>query len=90
MVVLYTAAKAVWNVVKEEVALYGLLFRKRRFVVVCGIGETGFRIARDYCLNSDKNAWSSSTTTRSMPWPQRLRNYGAIHICGNAMDPAGA
>ncbi len=86
LVVLYTAAKAVWNYVRQEVALYLLLLRKRRFVVVCGIGETGFRIARDYCLNSDKrvvvidkdplNALAAS-----------LQNYGAIVVWGNAMDP---
>jgi hypothetical protein len=86
MVVLYTAAKAVWNVVEEEVALYGLLFRKRRFVVVCGIGETGFRIARDYCLNSNK--WVVVIDNDPLnPLAAELRNYGAIQITGNAMDP---
>lgn len=86
MVVLYTAAKAVWNMVEEEVALYGLLFRKRRFVVVCGIGETGFRIARDYCLNSSKRVVVIDNDPLN-PMAAELRNYGAIQICGNAMDP---
>jgi hypothetical protein len=86
MVVLYTAAKAVWNMVEEEVALYALLFRKRRFVVVCGIGETGFRIARDYCLNSDKRVVVIDNDPLNA-MAAELRNYGAIQICGNAMDP---
>jgi len=86
MVVLYTAAKAVWNMVKEEVALYGLLFRKRQFVVVCGIGETGFRIARDYCLNTQKRVVVIDNDPLNA-MAAALRNYGAIHICGNAMDP---
>ena len=85
MVVLYTAAKAVWTVVEEEVALYGLLFRKRRFVVVCGIGETGFRIARDYCLNSDKHVVIIDNDPLNA-MAAELTNYGAIHVCGNAMD----
>ena len=54
LVLLYTAAVAIFKQVENEVALYRLHFRKRRFVVVCGIGEVGYRVARDYCLNTDK------------------------------------
>ncbi|MDZ7921180.1 NAD-binding protein [Rhodoferax sp.] len=86
IIVLYTAAKAVWGVVEEQVALYGLLFRKRRFVVVCGIGETGFRIARDYCLNSDKRVVAIDNDPLNA-LAAELKNYGAIGWCGNAMDP---
>lgn len=86
IIVLYTAAKAVWGVVEEQVALYGLLFRKRRFVVVCGIGETGFRIARDYCLNSDKRVVAIDNDPLNA-LAAELKNYGAIVVCGNAMDP---
>ena len=86
MVVLYTAAKAVWNVIEEQVALYALLFRKRRFVVVCGIGETGFRIARDYCLNSSKRVVVIDNDPLNA-LAAELKNYGAIVVCGNAMDP---
>lgn len=86
MVVLYAAAKAVWNIVEEEVALYALLARKRRFVVVCGIGETGYRIARDYCRNSDKKVVVIDNDPLNA-LAAELTNYGAIHLCGNAMDP---
>ncbi|MFO7550059.1 MAG: NAD-binding protein [Haliea sp.] len=86
MVVLYTAASAVWKVVNQEVALYGLLFRKRRFIVVCGIGETGYRIARDYCLNSDKRVIVIDSNPHNA-LAAELENYGAIVIYGNAMDP---
>ena len=86
IIVLYTAAKAVWSVIEEQVALYGLLFRKRRFVVVCGIGETGFRIARDYCLNSDKRVVAVDNDPLNA-LAAELKNYGAIVVCGNAMDP---
>ena len=54
VIVAYTAAKAIWSVVNQKVALYGLLLHKRQYVVVCGVGETGYRIAKDYCMNSDK------------------------------------
>ena len=86
LIVLYTAAKAVWNVVEEQVALYILLFHKRRFVVICGIGETGFRIARDYCLNSNKRVVVVDNDPLN-PLAAELKNYGAIVVCGNAMDP---
>lgn len=85
MVVLYAAAKAVWNMVEEEVALYALLARKRRFVVVCGIGETGYRIARDYCLNSDKKVVVIDNDPLN-PMAAELTSLGAIHLRGNAMD----
>jgi len=86
LIVLYTAAKAVWSVVNQEVALYALLFRKRRFVVVCGIGEIGFRIARDYCLNTRKRVVVIDDNP-SNPMTAELLRHGAIVICGNAMDP---
>ncbi len=86
MIVLYTAAKAVWNVIEEQVALYVLLFQKRRFIVVCGIGETGFRIARDYCLNTSKRVVVIDNDPLN-PLAAELKNYGAIVVCGNAMDP---
>jgi hypothetical protein len=86
IIVLYTAAKAVWRIIEEQVALYALLFRKRRFVVVCGIGETGFRIARDYCLNTDKRVVVIDNDPLN-PLAAELKNYGAIVVCGNAMDP---
>lgn len=86
MVVLYTAASAVWKVTGQEIALYGLLFRKRRFVVVCGIGETGYRIAKDYCLHSDKRVVVIDSDPLNA-LAAELENYGAIVISGNAMDP---
>ena len=86
LIVLYTAASAVWSQVDERVKLYGLLFRKRRFVVVCGAGETGFRIARDYCLNSDKRVVVIDLNP-SNAMATELENYGAIILHGNAMDP---
>jgi len=86
IIVLYTAAKAVWNMVNDEVALYMLLFYKRRYVVICGIGETGFRIARDYCLNSDKRVVVVDNDPLNA-MAAELKNYGAIIVCGNAMDP---
>lgn len=85
MIVLYTAAKAVWSQVGKQVALYLLLLRKRRFVIVCGIGETGFRIAKDYCLNSDKKVIAIDTDPMN-PMAAELENYGALVIYGNAMD----
>ena len=86
MVVLYAAASAVWKIVNEEVALYGLLFRKRRFVVVCGIGETGYRIARDYCRHGDKGVVVIDSNPLNA-LAAELENHGAIVIYGNAMDP---
>lgn len=86
LVVIYTAAAAVWNHVHQEVALYWLLFKKRRFVVVCGIGETGFRIAKDYCLNSEKQVVVVDLDPLNAAVAE-LQRFGAIAIHGNAMDP---
>ena len=85
MIVLYAAASAVWSQVDKQVALYRLLFHKRRFVVVCGVGETGYRIARDYCLNSDKRVVIIDLDpTNAMA--AELEYLGAIVVNGNAMD----
>jgi hypothetical protein len=86
LIVLYSAALALWSKVGTQVALYGLLTRKRRFVVVCGVGETGFRIARDYCLNSDKRVVVVERDTQNALVAE-LAGYGAIVVHGNAMDP---
>jgi voltage-gated potassium channel Kch len=86
LIVLYSAALAVWSKVGEQVALYTLLLRKRRFVVVCGVGETGFRIARDYCLNSDKRVVVVDYDPLNS-LAAELAGYGAIVVQGNAMDP---
>ncbi|MFV8816609.1 RyR domain-containing protein [Haliea sp. E17] len=86
MILLYTAAKAVWSQVDHQVSLYWLLSRKRRFVVICGIGETGFRIARDYLLNSDKGVVVIDNDPLN-PMVAELKHMGAITVHGNAMDP---
>jgi hypothetical protein len=86
LIVLYSAALAVWSKVDEQVALYKLLLRKRRFVVVCGIGETGFRIAKDYCFNSAKRVVVIDQNPLNA-LAAELAGYGAIFVCGNAMDP---
>ena len=86
MIVLYAAAKAVWSQVREQVSLYALLFRKRRFVVVCGVGETGYRIAKDYCLSSDKRVVVIDKDP-SNALAAELERFGATVIYGNAMDP---
>jgi len=86
LIVLYSAAVAVWSRVGQQVALYWLLLRKRRFVVVCGVGETGYRIAKDYCRNSDKRVVVIDADPQNA-LAAELENFGAIVICGNAMDP---
>lgn len=86
LIIIYTAAKAVWNYARQEVSLYLLLLRKRRFVVVCGIGETGYRIARDYCLHTDDRVVVIDQDPLN-PMAAALRNEGAMVVFGNAMDP---
>jgi hypothetical protein len=86
IVLLYTAAVAIFQQVETRVALYRLLFHKRRFVVICGIGDTGFRIARDYCMHSKKKVVVIDINPMN-PMAAELANHGAIVIYGNAMDP---
>ncbi len=85
-VLLYTAAVTIFKQVETRVALYRLLFRKRRFVVVCGVGDTGFRIAREYCLHTDKDVVVIDIDPMNA-MAAELANAGAILIHGNAMDP---
>ncbi len=86
MILLYTAAKAVWHQVHHQVSLYWLLSRKRRFVVIAGIGETGFRIAKDYLLRTGKGVVVIDNDPLN-PLAAELKNIGAIVMHGNAMDP---
>lgn len=86
VIVVYTAVKAVWRVIDQEVALYGLLLYKRRYVVICGIGETGYRIARDYCENSTKRVVVVDDDPLNA-LAADLKRHGAIVLFGNAMDP---
>jgi hypothetical protein len=86
MVLLYTAAVAIFKQLDTEIALYKLHFYRRRFVVVCGIGEVGYRIARDYCLNSDKIVVTIDREADN-PLAAELAHYGAINLVGNALDP---
>ena len=86
LVLLYTAAVAIFKQVETEVALYRLHFRKRRFVLVCGIGEVGYRVARDYCLNTDKTVVIIDREAGN-PLVADLSRLGAIAVTGNALDP---
>jgi len=86
MVLLYTAAAAVLARTDTQIALYKLLFRKRRFVVVCGIGETGFRIARQYLEHTDKRVVVVEKDPLNA-MAAELEKMGAIVLNGNAMDP---
>ncbi|MFT7287775.1 MAG: hypothetical protein ACI87W_001890 [Halieaceae bacterium] len=85
-IVIYTAIKAVWSVAGQQISLYGLLLIKRRYVVICGVGETGFRIARDYCLHSDKMVIIIDSDPLNA-LAAELVSHGALVINGNAMDP---
>lgn len=85
-IILYSAALAIWGRISHQVSLYALLLHKRRFVLVCGIGETGYRIARDYCLNTDKRVVVIDLDEHNA-LAAELETLGAIVICDNAMDP---
>lgn len=86
VILIYTAAKAIWQQVRRHVALYLLLFHKRRFVVVCGAGETGFRLARDYCRTTDMRVVVIDSDPMN-PLAAELETMGAIVLHGNAIDP---
>lgn len=86
LIVLYAAASAVWSQVGKRVDLYRLLLHKRDFIVVCGAGETGYRIARDYCRNTDKRVVIIDRDP-SNALAAELESDGALLIIGNAMDP---
>jgi len=86
VVLIYSAAIAVWSQVRSQVALYALLLRKRRFVVVCGAGEMGYRLARAYCLAGEQRVVIIDRDGLN-PLAHELEELGAIVLNGNAIDP---
>jgi hypothetical protein len=86
LVLIYSAAIAVWSQVRSQVALYALQFHKRRFVVVCGIGEMGFRLARAYCTTTHLRVVIIDREPLN-PLAHELEGLGAIMLHGNAIDP---
>ncbi|MFV8781693.1 NAD-binding protein [Microbulbifer sp. SA54] len=84
---IYAAVKAIWLQVGEHVALATLRFKSNPLIVVIGIGETGYRLAREYLQTSacdvviiDQNRYN--------PLVAELKSLGAIVVFGNAIDPA--
>ena len=83
----YAAVKTIWRRAGEHLSLFLLRFRPSRFVIICGVGETGFRLARQYLEETqdsvvliDHNPMNSRVA--------ELSTLGAIAVIGDAMDPA--
>lgn len=83
---IYAAIKAIWLQVGEQVALFFLHFRSTPLVVVIGIGETGFRLAREYLLETPNNVVVVDQDPYN-PLVPELKSLGAIVVNGNAIDP---
>ena len=84
---IYAAVKTIWLQVGNHVSLFLLRFKFRNFIVICGVGETGWRLAREYLIDTgysvvviDKEQYN--------PKVAELRRLGAITLLGDAMDPA--
>ena len=84
---IYAAVKAIWLQVGEQVALFMLQIRNRPLIVVIGIGETGFRLAREYLLDTRSDVVIIDQD-RYNPLVAELKGLGAIVVNGNAIDPA--
>lgn len=84
---IYTAVKTLWTHAGEHLALFLLRFHYRRFVVVCGVGETGYRIALQYLENSHSRVVLIDDQ-RMNPRVASLRALGAIALLGDALDSA--
>lgn len=83
----YTAIKTIWLRTGEHLALFLLRFRPHRYVIICGIGETGLRLARQYLAESP-HAVVVIDHNPVNPRVAALSAQGAIPVIGDAMDPA--
>ena len=84
-VLIYAAVKAVSSKVGQEVLLYWLLAHKRRFVVICGIGETGFRMAKEYATQTTLRVIAIDENPDN-PLASELKSYNVIVVSANAMS----
>ncbi|MBN8430017.1 NAD-binding protein [Microbulbifer salipaludis] len=84
---IYTAVKTLWLRAGEHISLFLLRFRYRRFVVVCGIGETGYRLALQYLQCSKKRVVLIDDRPMN-PLVAKLNIMGAIALMGDALDGA--
>ncbi|GMG87703.1 hypothetical protein MNKW57_20240 [Biformimicrobium ophioploci] len=84
---IYAAVKTIWLHVGTHVSLFFLRFAPRRFVVICGIGETGERLAREYLQRSRKAVVLVDRKPEN-PRVEALCREGAIAVRGDALDCA--
>ena len=84
---IYTAVKTLWVHAGEHLALFLLRFHRRRFVIVCGIGETGYRIALQYLERSQYRVVLIDDCPMNVR-ASRLQSLGAITLLGDALDRA--
>lgn len=86
LVLFYTAAKAIWLQIRESVALHRLRSQSRDFVVICGLGETGGRLARAYATQTSRQVVVLELDPHN-PQVSALKELGAIVLFQNALDP---
>lgn len=87
LTLIYTAIKTIFSHMGVQLGLFFLRFKRHKYVIVCGLGETGFRIAKDYLLNSDLLVIAIELTEHS-PLAGELANLGATVVFDNAMNPS--
>lgn len=83
---IYTAVKAVLNQLGLHLGLFFLRCRPRGFVIVVGLGETGFRLAQDFANNSDDLVIAIEQEVLN-PYAAELRHQGVTVVYGSALDP---
>lgn len=83
---IYTAVKAVLNQLGMHLGLLFLRFRPYRYVIVVGLGETGFRLARDFANNSDDLVIAVEKEPLN-PYAAELRHQGVTVVYGSALNP---
>lgn len=82
----YTAVKALFTQVGTHVTLLFLRFRPRKYVLICGLGETGYRIAKDYLVNTELSVVAIESSPQN-PFVGELTAIGATVIIDNGMNP---
>lgn len=82
----YAALKAIFNQLGVQISLSLLRLRHQKYIVICGLGETGFRIAKDFINNSNFSVIAIESSTQN-PLASEIAAMGGTVVFDNAMNP---
>ena len=83
-VVAYTAIAALTSLFYEQYRMFCLRFYQNH-IVICGLGQIGFPLAKEYLCDGEKVVVIEKD--KSNDKIQQVKDHGAIVLIGDAVDP---